>query len=202
MNVDKAGSSMEVSKSAEFNCRFIAALERKDIAMIKDWRNRQMMILRQSKPLTDTDQEEWYRNLSRDDSQIVFGLRFNEGESDHLVGYCALVRMDSISKRAELSFLVNPTRAESKDLYKNDMISALALLCRYGFEEIQLHKIYTETFEFRKNHISILEDFGFVKEGVLRSHQYKSGKFLDSVLHSMLDVEWKSIRERWFDGHQ
>ena len=95
---------------------------------------------------------------------------------------------------------MDPSRAADSDLYREDMLAALSLLCRHGFEVIGLHRIFTETFAFRKEHIAILEEFGFVKEGVLRAHQYKNGQYSDSILHSILDSEWKDREGRWFDG--
>lgn len=191
---------MGASEINRFNRRSIAPLEKQDIGSIKDWRNRQMTALRQSEPLTDEHQTKWYEGLAKDDSQLVFGIRLEEGGASRLIGYCALVRIDRVNNRAELSFLVDPSRAEDEDLYRDDMISALALLCRHGFEVAKLHRIYTETFEFRESHIAVLEDFGFVRDGVLRSHQYKNGEYVDSIIHSILDEEWESIKGRWSDG--
>ena len=191
---------MGVLDTTRFNRRSIVDLEKQDIGFIKEWRNQQMAILRQGEPLTDEHQAKWYDELAKDDSQIVFGIRLEEGGASRLIGYCALVRIDRVNNRAELSFLVNPSRAEDDDLYRDDMVSALALLCRHGFEKEGLHRIYTETFGFRKRHISILEEFGFVREGILRSHQCRNGEYSDSILHSILDGEWEGIRGRWSDG--
>jgi RimJ/RimL family protein N-acetyltransferase len=192
--------SMIASKDKLFGGRILAALEKTDIGSVKDWRNQQTILLRQNKPLTDADQEAWYRDLATDDTQSVFGLRLEDDTGSRLIGYCALVRIDRTSNRAELSFLVDPSRAANDGLYREDMFAALALLCRHGFEVVKLHRIYTETFAFRKEHIAILEEFGFVREGVLRAHQYKNGEYVDSILHSILDSEWKGIEGRWFDG--
>ena len=188
--------SIIASKDKLFGGRILAALERKDIGFVKEWRNQQTMILRQSRPLTDADQEAWYNSLATDDTQNVFGLRLEDDTGSRLIGYCALVRIDRVNRRAELSFLVDPSRAADHSLYREDMLAALALLCRHGFEEAGLHRIYTETFALRKEHIAILEEFGFVREGVLRAHQNKDGEYVDSILHSILDSEWKDIEGR------
>lgn len=188
------------SRDGLFGGRTLAALDKRDIGFVKDWRNQQTAVLRQNRPLTDADQEAWFRGLATDDSQDVFGLRLEDDTGSRLIGYCALVRIDRSNSRAELSFLVDPSRAADGDLYREDMIAALALLCRHGFEVVRLHRIFTETFAFRKEHITILEEFGFMREGVLRAHQYKNGEHVDSILHSILDSEWKGIEGRWFDG--
>ncbi len=185
-------------KVMAMNGRCLGALGHEDLTKIKEWRNSQIEVLRQSRPLTDQDQEEWFQRISKDESQAVFALRITNNDKEELIGYCALVRIDHINRRAELSFLVDPSRVRDKDLYKEDMISSLALLCAYGFNQIGLHKIYAETFEFRKEHISVLEDFGFKREGSMRDHQWKKDQFWDSLLHSMLEREWRDIKDKWF----
>jgi len=192
---------MDISRPpvAEHNGRRLYAMEKDDLASIKDWRNAQMNVLRQWRPLTDTNQEEWFASLSKDSSQIVFAIRIEIKGKLMLIGYTALVHVDHVNHRAEVSFLVDPARAANKATYRADMLSALALLCRYGFEELGLHKIYAETFAFRKDHVKILEEFGFKRDGVMRGHQLKGSKYHDSILHSILDEEWASIKPRWFD---
>ncbi len=185
-------------KAMALEGRCLKALSYEDLTKIKEWRNSQIDVLRQWKPLTDQNQEEWFHRISKDESQAVFAIKNVIDGKEELIGYCALVRIDTINRRAELSFLVDPSRAQDKALYERDMRCSLALLCAYGFDQIGLHKIFTETFEFRKEHMLILEGFGFRREGSMRDHQWKKGRFWDSTLHSMLEQEWREIRDKWF----
>jgi RimJ/RimL family protein N-acetyltransferase len=193
-----AGAMSRKEKTMALEGRCLKALSHEDLTKIKEWRNSQIEFLRQWKPLTDQNQEEWFHRISKDESQAVFAIKAVIDGKQELIGYCALVRIDTINRRAELSFLVDPSRAQDTVLYEKDMRCSLALLCAYGFDQIALHKIFTETFEFRKEHMSILEDFGFRKEGSMRDHQWKKGRFWDSILHSMLEQEWREIRSKWF----
>jgi RimJ/RimL family protein N-acetyltransferase len=50
--------------------------------------------------------------------------------------------------------------------------------------------LYTETYAFRKFHISIYKKAGLKKEGRMRDHIFERGKFQDSILHSILKNEY------------
>jgi RimJ/RimL family protein N-acetyltransferase len=66
-------------------------------------------------------------------------------------------------------------------------------LRKHAFNTLNFNKIWTETYEFRTNHINILESFGMKKDGILREHIYKKGKRYNSIVHSMLRREYESI---------
>lgn len=92
---------------------------------------------------------------------------------------------------AEISFLVNSTRSREFPLsYAQDCTHFLSLLCQVAFMDLQFHRLFTETFAFRKTHIALLESFGLKKEGTLREHVYKNGHWHDSVVHGILAEEW------------
>ena len=46
--------------------------------------------------------------------------------------------------------------------------------------------MFTESYAFREYHISILEENGYKKEGVLRNHIAKFGKFYDLIVHGII----------------
>jgi len=175
----------------EFNGRCFFSLKREHLEKLKEWRNAQMDILRQWKPLTDHNQEKWFQEVSTAINQVVFSIViFDKGNNEEFIGYCGLVHIDHINKRAELSFLIEPERTSKREVYQEDFTAALRVLCEYGFNQLNFNKIFTETFSFRKYQIEILEKFGFRKDGILREHQYVNGKYWDSIIHSMLRSEF------------
>jgi len=174
----------------EYKNRVLRPLERKNLKKLMDFRNQQMDILRQNRPLNENDQEKWFEKISKDKTQIMFEILLKD--DDDFIGCCGLTYIDYDNHRAELSFIVDPVRARDDKLYKEDFIAVLKMLCKYGFEEINLNKIFTETYEFRKKHIKILESFGLKYEGKMREHVFVNGKYHDSLLHSILYDEWKN----------
>lgn len=56
---------------------------------------------------------------------------------------------------------------------------AIALMTRYGFEELGLERIYAGVFDFNIASMKALEKNGYQKEGVLRNAVIKNGKIRD-----------------------
>jgi RimJ/RimL family protein N-acetyltransferase len=40
--------------------------------------------------------------------------------------------------------------------------------------------------------LRMYENLGFVREGVLRQHRRKAGKFIDKLVYGILETEWLS----------
>lgn len=169
------------------NC-YLTKLMQEDLPFLKKWRNEQMEILRQTRELTDEDQKNWYAKLQEDDSQVVFAILNN---SDKLIGYCALMYIDQINKRGEIAFVLET--GIDTDLYHKIFEEALGMLKDYGFEKLELHKIYTETYAFRHRHIKTLEKFGLTRTGILKDHIVEKGEFVDSILHSIEQPKKENI---------
>lgn len=185
-----------VGSIANFNKRYLYPLSKEHLSKLKDWRNSQMNVLRQWKPLTEFNQEKWFQQISDDNTQVIFAIMSSDEQNKmSFIGYCGITNIDFKNRRAEISFLVNPIRAQDKKLYREDFLSVLYMLCQYGFERINLNKLFTETFAFREYHIKILEEFGFHLDGILRKHQFTKGQYHDSLNHSILYDEWQQIRE-------
>jgi RimJ/RimL family protein N-acetyltransferase len=166
----------------------LVSIRREDMERIRLWRNAQMSVLRQSVKLSSVDQKLYFENVikssfnDKETKQLLFSLIKN----DQLIGYGGLVNISWKDKRAEMSFLLDDQRAKNKTLYNEDMVNFIYLIKRVIFEEMKFNRLFTETYAFRKLHISILEKNGFVKEGILRNHILKSGKFYDSIIHGMI----------------
>jgi len=176
--------------------RYLCSLEKEHLLILKEWRNAQMKILRQYEPLTDFHQKKWYAHLKKDKSQTLFALMAGKMIHPEFIGYCGITNIDFKNRRGEISFLVKPARAVQKKIYRKDFSAVLSMLCRYGFDELNLNKVFTETFDFRKDHIKILEEFGFRKEGELREHYFGQGKYFNSIIHSILSSEWKVLKNK------
>lgn len=175
----------------KYNNRYLYPLEKTYLPKLKEWRNAQVRALRQFKPLTDFHQKRWYAHLKEDEKQTLFALMEGGSSKPRLIGYCGIVYLDWKNKRGELTFMADPARAEKKERYKRDFLAFLNMICRYGFEELGLNKLYSETFEFRKNHIKMLKEFGFQTDGILRQHHFTDGKYYDSVVQSIIFTEWE-----------
>ena len=166
----------------------IALVQREDIEAIRNWRNQQMAVLRQAAEITKDEQkgyfsqEVWSQIENNEPSQILLGLLLD----DKLIGYGGLVHISWEHKRAEVSFLSATDRAEVPPLYSKDFVTFLTLIKLLATDQLRLNRLFSETYHFRKSHISLLESAGFVKEGALRQHTLLDGKPIDSIIHGCL----------------
>ncbi len=163
----------------------LVELRHADIQTLRDWRNRQIDVLRQKHPLSEEDQERWFEEIvlpthaTEEPRFLLVSILLDEA----FVGYGGLTNIDWEHRRAEVSFLVDPERVANPELYRDDFTSFLAFLQKWAFGTLELNRLFTETYAFRDDHIEILESAGFVDEGRLRQHVRVDGEFTDSILH-------------------
>lgn len=67
---------------------------------------------------------------------------------------------------------------------------AAAAVVRYGFEQLQLHRIFASHFEGNVASQRVLQKLGMRHEGCLRQHILKWGQFLDLQLYAILRQEF------------
>lgn len=181
-------------KKTEFSYRdySIVPLREQDILSIKDWRNAQLDVLRQKRELTNEDQEQYYHKIVQPTFthpaplQILFSYLLN-GEC---IGYGGITNIDWDSKRVELSFLLDNNRVTDNEVYEKEFSIFITLIKQLVFDELQFNRIYTETYDIRSFHISILEKNGFVFEGRMRQHIMIDGVFVDSLLHGFTKEQY------------
>lgn len=171
----------------------LRAVSDDDIELIRQWRNQQMEVLRQSSEISKASQDRYFREEvwpqmeSPTPTQVLLAIDRNR----ELVGYGGLVNIDWSNCKAEISFLLAP-ELEKSDSQKSDIFSSfLGVMREVAFEEMNLNRLFTETYSFRSQHISILESNSFREEGLLRQNVILSGSPIDSVVHALLrsDIE-------------
>jgi len=172
----------------------ILSLREKDIYKIKDWRNAQMEVLRQDNILTNSNQENYFKQAilpafsQQNPKQILFSFLY----TNQCIGYGGLTNIDWESKRAELSFLVNEEHAKNNKIYSNDFTTFINLIKKVTFIELKFNRLFTETFDIRPLHISILESNGFIFEGRMKQHVVINDKFVDSLIHGFLKENYNA----------
>lgn len=170
-------------------------LREEDMSLLKEWRNEQKDVLRQNHVLTDEDQRRYYRDVVRpsfeqaEPRNVLFSLL----TEDRCIGYGGLTSMDWYSKRAEISFLVDTKRTEDAIGYRRDFTAFLTLMKNVAFIDLHFHRLFTETFDIRPLHISILEENGFLPEGRMREHVRIGGRYVDSLLHGCLKESYDDV---------
>jgi RimJ/RimL family protein N-acetyltransferase len=70
---------------------------------------------------------------------------------------------------------------------------ATRLVLKHGFEDLNLHSIYLNVYSTNPRAKKAYEAAGFVQEGVQREAVFKNGRFIDLILMSILQSEWKGV---------
>lgn len=162
----------------------LRAIERGDLEKLRNWRNdRELRVFfREHREISIEAQLSWYEDVvlpCRD--SYMFAITCD----DELVGCAGLVYLNKIDRNADLSIYVG------KDLlYIDDVIApkAAQLLIEYAFNELNLHKLWTEVYSIDiKKQYFFEKILGFKKEGTLSQHHYTLGKWVDSILYGKLN---------------
>lgn len=176
------------NKNFQFNEFSLKSIRVEDIESIRKWRNAQLDVLRQDKIITYEEQIKYFNDhilpekIKNEPRNILFSFFRN----DVLIGYGGLVHISWKDLRAEISFLLNPNYLSEVD-YPLFFSSYLTLIKSIAFDDLKFNRLFTETFNIRQFHISILESNGFIKEGILKDHVIINGKHVDSIIHGCLN---------------
>lgn len=151
---------------------------------IMKWRNEQIYHLRQSRPLTIQDQDNYFNTIVNQlfEAEKPNQLLFSYLENDTCIGYGGLVHINWIDKNAEISFVMD-TKLE-KDMFKFHWGTFLQLLENIAFNKLNFHKIFTYAFDLRPHLFEVLESNNYLKEAVLNEHCFFNNKFIDVIIHS------------------
>lgn len=166
----------------------IVPIRYEDRINILKWRNEQIYHLRQSKPLTEEDQDYYFNNIVNKlfDQEWPDQILFSYLEDDICIGYGGLVHINWIDKNAEISFILN-TELE-KEYFSKHWSLFLGLIEHVAFEELKLYKIFTFAFDLRPHLYEPIENSGFVKEATLKNHCLFNGEFKDIIVHTKFNV--------------
>jgi RimJ/RimL family protein N-acetyltransferase len=167
----------------------LRALEVEDLVLLRDWRNTASFRrnFREHRELNMVNQNVWFSRVmaSTNDYMFVFE-RLVDGVR---VGAGGLLYINWILRSADFSFYIG-----LDGLYiDNDGLAfeSARLLLDYGFNTLNLNKIWMELYEFDIMKIEFFtKKFGFGIDGKLRKNCFEGGKYHDSYIISLLKEEY------------
>jgi RimJ/RimL family protein N-acetyltransferase len=132
--------------------------------------------------------ERWYSTVARDPLAWIV-------ETD---GVCAgVVRLHSLverDKRARLAIgLLHPDL-----LGRGTGTTAIRVLLRHAFDALELHRVDLRVLSFNVRAVRCYEKCGFVREGIDRESAFVDGAWVDDVMMSILEHEYRALAPIWF----
>jgi RimJ/RimL family protein N-acetyltransferase len=135
-------------------------------------------------PSSDTRGEERLELLYKDGKHIIFGVALNE--NNRLIGLVGLKDINYINQSAEFYIIIGDRSAWGKG-YGTE---ATKLMIRYGFMELNLNRIQTQSMEDNIGGWRADEKAGFKYEATLREVILRFGKFNNVRVYSQLKSEY------------
>lgn len=138
-----------------------------------------------TKGYTRADLARWVEAHARAEDEALYVIT---DADDRCLGHVGLYKIDHRVRSAEFAILLGDKKAWGTGIGR----ACTSFMLRFGFEELQLHRIYLSVLETNERARRLYESLGFVHEGKLRHAQWKGGRYLDVHVMSILEDEWRA----------
>lgn len=156
------------------------------MALMHEWINDREQVLLNApyKPVPEAQHKEWFEAIQRRNDTVIFGIRLVEGEK--LIGYCQLHQINYVYRSAELQIRLGDVAERGQGHGTN----AVKLLLRFGFRDLNLHRVSLHVFSNNRPAIRVYEKAGFTYEGLLRQQAHVDGQYVDVMVMGILRDEY------------
>lgn len=117
-------------------------------------------------------------------------------EDGRFLGRCGLSSLDRRNLRADITVHVAEAGMRGRG-YGRD---AVALLCRFAFEDLNLRRLKAQVYDCNTLCLKCLEACGFQREGVLKEEMYRFGAWHDVIELALMRSDWEARREERAEG--
>jgi [ribosomal protein S5]-alanine N-acetyltransferase len=133
-------------------------------------------------PYTHADAERWIAFAEQQNPQTHFAIEVHGGAAG---GIGLELRSDIERRSAEMGYWLG------QDFWGRGITTAaVGALTRYGFETLNLTRIFAVPLASSSASIHVLEKCGYVREGTMRRSAIKEGVVIDQVLYALTDEDF------------
>lgn len=105
-----------------------------------------------------------------------------EKETKVMTGTIGFWRIDQEHNRAEIGYMLKP-----EFWGRGLMTEAIKTAIGYAFKQMEVHSIEANVNPLNSKSINVLERCGFKKEAYFRENYFSNGRYLDSLIYSLLE---------------
>ena len=134
-------------------------------------------------PVSYANHLNWFHSIINDPKKTVFAIDSEDGE---YVGNCGLSDIDFRNRKAELWIYLS-----KESTGKGYGLNATTALIKYGYNKLNLNRIYLYVMGYNNPAISLYKKLGFEHEGVFKENFYIDGKYEDTVHMALLRKNFK-----------
>ena len=173
---------------------YLRPLEKDDLKQLYVWFNDPQIrgLTGEVYPTSQTGLEEYLAKIQTDPDRIWFGIVLQE--NDRLIGETGLLRMFPTWRTTDMSIIIGEKTAWGKG-YGSE---AMELLLDYTFGYLNYHRVAIGVVGTNKKALRFYEHFGFRQEGIQRDGYYHAHEYQDFMMMSLLEDEYREIREQSF----
>lgn len=169
----------------------LRAVEAEDLSLLLAWRNKSdfRKYFREYRELGMDQQRNWYeQKVLNDEHTRMFSIvALDTGE---LLGACGMCYIDWQNQCADFSIYIG-----KNDLYVDSIyaVEAAKLMIKYGFEELNFHRLWTEIYSIDEKKKELLKILGFSHEATHLETHWTEGKWVDSWYYRLLRSEKDNV---------
>jgi UDP-4-amino-4,6-dideoxy-N-acetyl-beta-L-altrosamine N-acetyltransferase len=167
----------------------LVGIEEADLEMIRSWRNSEEVskYMYSNDLITEDQQWNWYQKI-QSDKACHYWMIVYEGEK---IGVASVNEINYTQENCSWTFYLKAQAVRGAGIGSKVEYHIL----KYVFEELKMHKLRGEIFEFNDKVIKLHERFGFRREGFFRDHAKKEGRFHNVIAIGLLRTEWLQIKD-------
>jgi len=143
-------------------------------------------------PMTEMAEEKYIEELGTAGAgnKIRFVIEAIDGKNSTPIGSIGLSNIHPKNHSAGFGIAIG-----EKDYWsKGYGTEATRLIIRYGFEQLNLHRINSFAISFNERSIRLHLRAGFKEEGRQREGCYRNGAYHDHVVFGLLRKEWQAMK--------
>ncbi len=125
------------------------------------------------------EQMDWYAQLENNKTGAWFAIVSPDNQIFY--GAAGLNNLQAQHKKAELGFWLLP-----EYWGKGIVPEVVPAICKYAFEELQLHRIEALIETLNTNSKTVMRKLGFVYEGCMQDCEIKNGEFISLDIYALI----------------
>ena len=137
------------------------------------------------RPMSLESEQEWIESTNRGEHTVVFGIALRE--DDRLIGSTGFHEIDWRNRSASFGIQIG----DPAEWRKGHGTEATRLITGYGFDRLNLNRIWLYVYEHNPGGVRAYEKVGYRREGVLRRAVFRDGAYGDVYLMAILAGEWR-----------
>ena len=168
-------------------CR-LRTIKEDDLSLVLSWRNSDRIRagMYTDHIITPIEHQEWFARLGSDGGSRCLIFEY-QGKK---LGVVNITRVDRKNGTCHWGFYIGDPGAP------RGIGRAMGFLgLEFLFEEMEIRKVYGESFSFNEASIRFHRDLGFIREGIFRKHTLKNGRYEDVDSMALFREDWERCKD-------